>query len=185
MQNKLQMQIRSRELTKDNWFEKVISPSANAKHTSGSLWEEAYFFQYSQSFGEESKYLIGISDVIILAEPYGGWTEIELLNAYKQGKEVICLCHVDEYSLKHANPGANNPWEIRLRAVVHAIDKKLDNLSNRGWHQDEFLDSRVTHIKRTLTTPDGGRFSYNCYKNPSDVVEASKNVSMQVQQKQQ
>lgn len=68
----------------------TVMPSSGAyDHVEGV--GRANYFEVPGTWGDDSKYLIGFSSAVIVFEPYGFWTGIELRNALAQNKPVVVV----------------------------------------------------------------------------------------------
>jgi hypothetical protein len=98
----------------------------------------ATYFEIPGAWGDDSKYLAGISTSLLVFEPYGYWTNIEIANGVAQGKPVAIIA---------------DPEKLRKGEYLEA-------------QQDGSIGKRANdHIK--MMAPDG-RELYRVYEHAVD-----------------
>ncbi len=65
---------------------------------------DGYYFEVEEEWGDDSKYLVGLSTSLIVFEPYGYWTNIEISNGVAQNKPVAIIA--DPEAITNAEPNS-------------------------------------------------------------------------------
>ena len=119
----------------ENYSPVTVMPSCGV-HDRVPTPEEGMFFEVPGQWGDDSKYLVGLSTALIVFEPYGYWTNIEIANGLAQDKPVVII----------ANP-------------------ELVDSAQVGDEYHALKDESAEYIEKPFELPNGTPSNYRVYKD--------------------
>ncbi len=118
-------------------YDRVVTREEDmtAEQKESGLYPGAYF-EVEGVWGDDSKFLVGISTALLVFAPYGFWTNIEIANGIAQGKPVAVMVNPDH--------------EWTNKDDVEAIKSNT-------------RDNGQPYVEREWTLPDGMKRKYRMY----------------------
>ena len=99
----------------------TIMPEGGAFDRVRSRAEDLFpsYFQVPGTWGDDSKYLVGFCTALLVFEPYGFWTNIEIANGLVQNKPVVIIADPNELK-------AGGKYHERFLRAEKYIEQKID-----------------------------------------------------------
>lgn len=116
-------------------YDRVETHVANSAHPHINLAIPDYF-EVEGTWGDDSKYLIGISTGAIVFEDYGAWTEIEIANAVTQNKPIAIIANPQNFE-------EGEKYYGRMQAGEEFIEVKLPLPGNTEKTYRVYRDARA------------------------------------------
>lgn len=129
-------------------YDRVVTRETDLTATQkmGGLYPGAYF-EVNGVWGDDSKYLVGISTALLVFAPYGFWTNIEIANGIAQGRPVAVML----------NP--HHEWtKSESKDDIEAIGKNA-------------TEKNQPYVEKDWTLPDGTKRKYRMYLSARHAAE--------------
>lgn len=116
-------------------YDRVETHVANSAHPHIDFAIPDYF-EVDGSWGDDSKYLVGISTGAIVFEDYGAWTEIEIANAVTQNKPIAIIANPKNFE-------AGGKYFDRMQSGAAFIEVPLSLPNNKVGTYRVYRDAKA------------------------------------------